>query len=1120
MATAWKVALGISVGGWFVAPVIAFYMPKVLAYLGFDIDTSTKFEHLQLVILQQLEKTLPLVDEARIVNKGRSPSEVKRLNTMAASLRHAQEDAEDIDHDHHSIEHYRRKWSQRPIATCLAWFIWICVWIARIFLSGLAWLMLCFMGPRLVIEDQGTSHEGAPANEDLQAASDESAWAAAYESAWPHMTAPSLQGALHQGVPENGDLEAQLQDAHMVWSTATTLVASIRSRSSWLLRWFKATALVASIRRISFDVFKNHCRYIIHWPDDSYEKACVLRDLSYQEAGYTSKQGVLDCLLTAIPRRNLMKRIEEVESTVNKVIESANLIISKCTKDVTSEKKSTPKVSSETKSTPGVSSEKKSTPDDIVKEKRTKIKTASNHNVFGLEVFRNTIMAKLRMTPESSSTSACYSSIGIHGLSGSGKTTFALYIRDHIKEKCEGEDLFDIIMCIQVSETFSVKKIFRNMLKGITNQENSNMSDVEVEKKLKILLHGKRFFLILDDLWVEDKKNKMLQKLISPLQGGLKGSKILVTAQKEGAAGVLCVDKGDTYPMPILEEDDYFSMLMHYALDGKSVVDQNLTLVGRDIAKKLSPSPIAAAIVGARLGANQDVEAWKIIEKLDMLSETRAALWWSYKQFCPDRRRCFEYCNIFPKNSALKKGNIVCLWIAQGFVKTINEKEDKEAIAESYIEELVSLSFLRKDPQYDDVYRIHDMLHDLVDNITGTDYFIIEYASGDKREGKKQVVPRDVRHLFFQNYDAELINWEIPGLDNLRTLIIYGVGEDTTVEEEVIDSICRLLPKLRVLGVAFVGQIKQPTKFSFPKSISRLKHLCYLAFRTSNSCELIFPNALTELLHIQMLYFGDAKICNIGRLTSLQEMKHFTVRGEEGYELHQLGGLDKLHSTLAISGLENVKSQDEAVKANLSVKKRLRKLILLWPLRSDVQEVAQADLVLEEKVLESLCPPVKLQELEIFCYKGSAYPSWMEGREKGGPKDLKHLELWGFPQRGSPPNFVEAFSFLRVLELWSCSWDVLPGNFKDLTSLEELEIAYCPNIRSIPILSQSVLRFTLRYCNVEFMESCRTPGDPNYEKVVHIPMRFINQHTYLRGLKHLYAYRNVGSTASSLITGC
>lgn len=228
-----------------------------------------------------------------------------------------------------------------------------------------------------------------------------------------------------------------------------------------------------------------------------------------------------------------------------------------------------------------------------------------------------------------------------------------------------------------------------------------------------------------------------------------------------------------------------------------------------------------------------------------------------------------------------------------------------------------------------------------------------------------------------------------------------------------------------------------------------------------------------------MLYFGHALLCNIGRLTSLQEMAEFRVMDKAGYELHQLGGLDKLRGTLAIVCLDNVNSQDEAVKANLSVKKGLRKLTLKWQCY-ELSQVVQPD-----HVLEILCPPMKLQELEIYNYNASAYPSWMENREKGGPKDLKHLMLWRFGQQG-PPQFVEAFPRLRVLHLRCCSWDALPGNMRDLTSLVELMINACPNIRSLPTLPQSVLSFDLQDCNVEFMKSCREPGHENYEKVKHL----------------------------------
>lgn len=73
-----------------------------------------------------------------------------------------------------------------------------------------------------------------------------------------------------------------------------------------------------------------------------------------------------------------------------------------------------------------------------------------------------------------------------------------------------------------------------------------------------------------------------------------------------------------------------------------------------------------------------------------------------------------------------------------------------------------------------------------------------------------------------------------------------------------MESICKRLPKLRVLAIAFGqhGAIGEPNKFSVPKSISQLKHRRYLTFK---ACTLILPSALAKLHHIQLLDFDDGQ---------------------------------------------------------------------------------------------------------------------------------------------------------------------------------------------------------------------------------------------------------------------
>uniref|UniRef100_A0ACD5W8A6 Uncharacterized protein n=2 Tax=Avena sativa TaxID=4498 RepID=A0ACD5W8A6_AVESA len=1072
MATAWKVAAATAVVGWFISPVIAFLLSKILNSLGFD--AKKKLEELEFHIMPELQKTLSEVDQARMMQRG-VKIHVATLDKMAAKLRRAREEAEEIADDHEEIELYRNTCWQRlcgAMKACTG-IVWsgsarLLQWTQRI-----SCLQRLYGVVKACIVGGGGAVAGC-----LGVARNVRSRLARLLPQW----APNwFKEPVHQV-----NTTAAASDNHV----GVTIDSGVSQEEA-----ISEATTPNPVSCSSLDGFKTFCSIVLHWVLDTYKKACVHRDLFHKGAGITSNQEdatALDFLLTAISRRNLKKRIEKVESTISEVKKSSIL--------------------GEVSKTP---------PEDVANKDRSKIRIPSSRQVFGREALRDSIMEKLRKIPQG--TGKCYSAIGIYGVAGSGKTTFARYIRDFIEEESKKVKHFDTVMCIHVSETFSVTDIFHEMLKDITNDRHSNISDrEELEEKLKESLSGKRFFLILDDLWVKTKYDQQLEELISPLKDGLNGSKILMTARTKVAAGGLWVD--ELMEMPDLNEEEYFKMFMHYALGhtksvadeefeqvGASIIDEEFKQVGAEIAKKLHGSPIAAVIVAGRLAANQDIRYWKNTAQLDMLNHTMDALWWSYQQLSPDIRRCFEYCNIFPRRFKMRKEDLVHLWIAQGFVKTRCATEEMEDVAEGYIQELVSCSFLQPEKKWNrEFFRIHDLLHDLADMVTSTDCFIIENARSHRGESWKGDIPQDVRHLFIQNYDAELITEKTLGLRQLLTLFINFVGEDTTVEEKVIESICKRLPKLRVLAIAFsqvYNPIKKPNRFSFPESISQLKYLRYLGFRTDYSCHISLPNTLNKLQHIQVLDFGDGdlrefmvsalvnlrhiscwvgvKLAYLGRLRSLQTLScYFEVSDEQGCELKQLRDLNKLRGKLYIAGLENVKSKGQALEANLAAKERLIELELWWVFFDDATGCSAE---VEAGVFEGLCPPAGLEKLEINNFVGSRYPDWMVGQHGRGLKHLQVLHLSKCSQLVSASGLAEAFPHLRVLELVYCRWDTLPVNMKHLTSLKELFIYECKNIRSLPTLPRSLEKFTLNNCDVEFVKSCQAVGHPNWQKIEHIP---------------------------------
>jgi hypothetical protein len=124
-----------------------------------------------------------------------------------------------------------------------------------------------------------------------------------------------------------------------------------------------------------------------------------------------------------------------------------------------------------------------------------------------------------------------------------------------------------------------------------------------------------------------------------------------------------------------LDEEQFFLMFMHFALDGAKISDQELLRshksIGRKIADKLGRSPLAARIVAGQLKIRLDFDFWTRAMNSEMLNNgTMATLWWSYQQLEEHVKRCFTYCSIFPRTYKLKRNELVHLWMAEGFVKT------------------------------------------------------------------------------------------------------------------------------------------------------------------------------------------------------------------------------------------------------------------------------------------------------------------------------------------------------------------------------------------------------------------------------------------------------------------
>jgi len=1017
--------------GWMLSPILSFLVNKFFTNLSLDI--SRKLRKLEIDTIPSLKETLTKVEEQRMVEavKGKgSESNLVALKKIENDLKSVLYEAEDILDlvDYHRIEKKVKGDGPSWISRAVGVCITRCkgTWLFRRCIEGIRpALCQCAKGFSWLAATLCRSGEQIPISQE----------------------------------PSNSNPVVQRLRA---WSQSLDIKALCQSMQNWLA--------------------------------ETYVAACHYRDWSYEVVGInkTNKEDdiAVDLFFLTIDGKSLWKRIEDIENILNDLKKSHLL-------------------------NQDSSSSSKIVAEDTNKEETDDMHRRIERKVFGRDEERERICSMLRKGSDADgpTSSSCkpYSVFGIHGITGSGKTTLAKYVCD--LEKKAKDKHFDPVMFIHVSETFRIDKIFRDMLSEMGQQSGSN-GVTALRDELKENLKGKRFLLVLDDLWVNDKNQKERDLVLDALNAGQCGSRILVTAQKKDAAAALGAQEQN--PIPDLEEEQYFSMFIHYALEGINSDHDRYISIGRKIAKKLNRSPIAAVTVARRLHTNRSISFWETTARDVVLNETMGALWWSYQHLGADTRRCFAYCSTFPRGYELERDELVRIWIAQGFVNTASdETEELEDVGNRYFDELLTFSFLmqvQREFSNNEVFTTHDLLHELAERVARSDFHRIDL------NGSPKDIPAGVRHVFIEtNNGAKVLAEKILDLGKLEKSLDLGKLRTLIIKERCTEDMDRTQPKdedfkevfdclfkrLRELRVLIIELKHEPKVVLVPASVDRMKHLRYLGFNNFAGT-LILPSTFSKLYHMQTIDANMLISCpedmaanllhlrhvsawlhyfpNVGRLTSLQTLPSFTVKKEQGYELKQLKHLNKLRGALRIRGLEIVGSKEEALEAQLARKERVAQLDLEFGYVSCNPDD-------QAEVLEGLCPPKDLEQLGIYDYRGSRYPSWMLSRQQpDAPKRLQILRFQTCSPLASIPEDSELFTHLRELRISHCDWDRLPENMERLVSLQKLTIFGCIKMELLPTLPQSLRNIDIHSCDA-LSTTCREEGHENWHKIQHIPKK-------------------------------
>ncbi|KAL3507459.1 hypothetical protein ACH5RR_032841 [Cinchona calisaya] len=311
--------------------------------------------------------------------------------------------------------------------------------------------------------------------------------------------------------------------------------------------------------------------------------------------------------------------------------------------------------------------------------------------------------------------------IPIVGMGGIGKTTLARKVFNHLKI----EKHFDSRIWVCVSDEFDVDRLFGLILESLQERKPEVESMEAKVIQLKKLLDGKKYLLVLDDVW--NRQARLWNDFLRSLEGitSATGNCILVTTRDLQVVAPITETSSSHCSLKQLSDDECWLILKAHAFGSGEVPDE-LKDIGFKIATKCRGLPLAAGVVGGML-RNKGRDEWQNIELYnfgDDQNSVNKILKLSFDHLpSPSLKNCFAYCSIFPKDFEIDKDQLIQLWAAEGFLHSNPRNNmDMERVGDMFFSILLDNNLLQdvvKD-EYGNVLscKMHDLVHDLVQSLS------------------------------------------------------------------------------------------------------------------------------------------------------------------------------------------------------------------------------------------------------------------------------------------------------------------------------------------------------------------------------------------------------------------
>ncbi|XP_057800210.1 putative late blight resistance protein homolog R1A-10 [Salvia miltiorrhiza] len=646
--------------------------------------------------------------------------------------------------------------------------------------------------------------------------------------------------------------------------------------------------------------------------------------------------------------------------------------------------------------------------------------------------------------------------IPITGMGGIGKTTLARHIFEHALVK----EHFDICAWTTISQTYNDREALTEVLYKVSG-DLSDLSENELGEKLYKYLCGRRYLIILDDMWSVEVWDKM--RFFFPDYND--GSRVIVTTRQSNLAAELT----DSTSIGMRFLDDVYSWsLFSKTVFGDEGFPLHLEEIGKKIVGKCKGLPLSIVVIGGLLAKSElTLEYWEHIEEnLSSIVNSEndeyclRVLKLSYDHLPAYLKPCFLYMGMFGEDEKIRVAELMRLWVSEAFLKPIINKSSK-TIANEYLKELVdrNLILVHELGAVGNIKycKMHDLLRDLSFQEAEKQkfyYVLRQHCPRGRNSQCRIVIPASTSH----NTDRDALQTmsrarsficlddRVPQLRDFRffrTLTTYKSSSEYShvyvfqsvnlrylsavfSDEFPIPSSISLLWNLHTLIVSCWGEPTAPLEIW---KMHQLKHVkfpnenMYLPDPPSSHSDVIMENleTLKGVINFNLNEEVVKRIPNIKKLYIRYKDKVM----ERVKCLSYLQCLSKLESLTCIIG----HGSDDEYLQSISFPHSLKKLFL------------QCGKFHLEEILEKIASLPLLEKLKLS-YGQFATHSWeiVEGQFPS----LKYLRLWDCEDMECWTLEGSCLPRLEKLHLWCMgSLEEFPAEIGEIPTLTSIELLYC-----------------------------------------------------------------------------